>query len=299
MTRILITGGSGFLGHNLLKGLCDRHELFGGHYSSQTVARECRPAAFDITDAQAVSERFEEIRPEVVVHAAAMAQPDECENHPKRAHQVIVEGTRHIAEACARTSARLIHISTDLVFDGVRGQYTEGDKVRGISVYARAKIEAEEIVQAMASASIVLRIALLYGYGNAAHTGFVAATLRSWREGKALTFYTDQYRTPAFAPQVCEAVCGFLEHPRLGGIFHLGGAERISRFEFAVMLARQAGVSTDLVRPGSMFDVPDAAPRGQDCSLVSGKIRKAVGLSPLYCREALEIMSREVQWQGP
>jgi dTDP-4-dehydrorhamnose reductase len=298
MTRILVTGSSGFLGHNLLRGLCDRHELFGGYHSQPPAVWECRPVAFDITDASAVSEQLETFRPEVVVHAAAMAQPDDCENHPERANEVIVAGTRNIAEACGRISARLIHISTDLVFDGRRGQYTEEDEVKGTSVYSRAKIEAERIVQTMESGNIVLRIALLYGFGNASHSGTVAATIRSWRQGKALTFYTDQYRTPAFAPQVCNAVSRFLQNPRVSGIFHLGGGERISRFEFARLLAKEAGVSADLVRPGSMFDAPTVASRGQDCSLVSDKISRVLSLSLLRCSEALALMSREEQWRS-
>jgi dTDP-4-dehydrorhamnose reductase len=298
MTRILITGGSGFLGHNLLKGLCDRHELFAGFNSHQPAVWECRPVAFDITDSASVLAQVGAIRPEVVVHAAAMAQPDECERAPKLAHDVIVGGTRNVAEACRRSSARLIHISTDLVFDGKRGRYTEDDEVGGISVYSRAKIEAEEVVRATTPSSVILRVALLYGFGNAMHPGSVAATIRSWRQGKALTFYVDQYRTPTFAPQVCEAVLRLLDRPRTDGILHLGGGERISRFAFAALLAERVKVPPDLLRPGSMFDAPATAPRGADCSLVSDKIQLTLGLKPLRCQEALELMSREGQWRG-
>jgi dTDP-4-dehydrorhamnose reductase len=138
---------------------------------------------------------------------------------------------------------------------------------------------------------------LLYGFGNASHPGSVATTIRSWRQGKELTFYTDQYRTPTFAPQVCEAVAKLLEHPQIGGVFHLGGAERISRFEFAAILAEQARIPLHLLRPGSMFDAPAAAPRGADCSLVSDKIQAILGLRPLRCLEALQLMTREGQWQ--
>jgi dTDP-4-dehydrorhamnose reductase len=298
MTRILITGASGFLGHNLLRGLCDRHELFAGFHAHHPAVWECKPVVLDITNFDELAAQLDAIKPEVVVHAAAMAQPDECEREPKRAHDVIVAGTRHIAEACRRISARLIHISTDLVFDGKRGRYTEEDEVKGIGVYSRAKIEAEQIVRTIAPSGIILRVALLYGLGNASHPGSLANTIRSWRQGKVLTFYTDQYRTPTFAPQVCQAVAKFLEHPQISGVFHLGGAERISRFEFAAILAEQARIPLHLLRPGSMFETPVSAPRGADCSLVSDKIHAILGLRPLRCLEALQLITREGQWQG-
>ena len=111
-----------------------------------------------------------------------------------------------MALAARELGFRLIHISTDLVFDGTKGNYTEEDPVRAISVYSRAKIEAETIVRELAPWAVILRIGVLYGPGNRHYPGFVDTVMARWRSGQPMTFYVDQYRTPTFAPQVAEVV---------------------------------------------------------------------------------------------
>ncbi len=290
MTRVLVTGGSGFLGHNLGTSLSRRHEVFSGYCINPPDAGKITPVQFDVADAGEVLSTIHRLRPGLVVHSAAMSQPDECERRPERALEVIVAGTRNIAEACAGIPARLVHISTDLVFDGERGMYAEDDAVHGISVYARAKIQAERIVLAAMPSAVILRVALLFGIGGSSHPGSVVSALGRWREGREQTFYSDQFRTPAYAPQVAEVIERLFENPNLGGTFHLGGADRVSRFEFAAALAERAGISPDLVRQGSMHDSPALAQRGADCSLVSKKIEQALGIRTLGCVEALDIM---------
>ncbi len=293
MTRILITGASGFLGHNLAGSLCARHEIFAAFHLNRLEAQGCTPVALDIEKASDVQTLMERIRPALVIHSAAISQPDECERDPEHARGVILSGTANVAEACRRSGARLVHISTDLVFDGKRGWYTEDDEVRGISVYSHAKIDAERAVEAIAPSSMILRVALLFGIGSSSHPGSIAAMIRSWRDGKVMTFYTDQYRTPAFAPQVAEVVEKALDHPEARGIFHFGGADRISRYEFAAGLAERVGASLSLLRPGSMADSKATAPRGADCSLVSNKIQRLLDVRPLSCFEALDMMARD------
>ncbi len=293
MTRILITGASGFLGHNLAVCLGRHHEIFAGYCTAPPDDGTGTPVRFDVADAGAVLGQTRKVRPELVVHAAAMSRPDECERTPDRALEVIVAGTRNIAEACARISARLVHISTDLVFDGKRGRYTESDAVHGISVYARAKIQAERIVSETSPSSVILRVALLYGVGSTSHPGSVVEIVRAWHEGRTLTFYTDQFRTPVFAPEIAEIVQRILEHSALRGVFHAGGPDRISRFELALALAERAGIPPELVRPVSMQDSQAAAPRGADCSLVSEKLRQSLGISFMSNIEALDFMLRE------
>lgn len=293
MTRILITGAGGFLGHNLVRGLCARHEVFSGFRSTAPDAKEPTPVELDITKAAEVRKQISEIRPDLVVHSAAMSQPDECEREPVRAHDVIVCGTRNVASACREFEARMVHISTDLVFDGTRGWYREEDEVNGISVYANAKIEAERSVLSIDPDGIILRVALLFGIGSPSHPGSLVRILRDWRSGRSLTFYSDQYRTPAYAQQVVEVVDRLTEQPLVKGILHLGGADRVSRYEFAVGVAGIAGIDIRMVRSGRMSDMPSSAPRGADCSLVSEKICSELGVRPLRFSEALDQMKRE------
>jgi dTDP-4-dehydrorhamnose reductase len=114
-----------------------------------------------------------------------------------------------------------------------------------------------------------------------------------WRSGQAMTFYVDQYRPPTFAPQVADVVGDLLVHAELSGVFHLGGSDRLSRYDFGLLLAHQVGAPRTLVQPGSMWDTAGAAPRGADCSLVSTKIVQLLGVKPLKCSEGLEKMCRD------
>ena len=298
MTRILITGASGFLGHNLGQVLCRRHEVFAGFCANPPDNGAWTPVQFDVTKAGDVSAKIEQARPDLLIHSAAISQPDECEHRPELARDVIVTGTQNVADGCRRNSVRLLHISTDLVFDGRRGWYTEEDEVHAISVYSNTKIEAEKVARDAVPSSTILRVALLFGIGSSSHQGSIVSILRSWREGRVLTFYTDQYRTPTYAPQVAEVVERLLEKPDVRGVFHLGGADRVSRFEFAARLAEKAGIAMQFLRPGSMFDSQAVAPRGVDCSLVSKKIEEVIGVRPLHCREALDLMEQQGIFQS-
>jgi dTDP-4-dehydrorhamnose reductase len=293
MACILISGGSGFLGHNLILGLEREHRVIAGFHNTRLDLERAEAVPLDVTRPEQLAEQFTRLNPDLVVHAAALSQPDECERHPARAQGVIVDGTRNMAQASREFGFRLIHISTDLVFDGTKGNYTEADQVRGISVYSRAKIEAERLVREIAPSAVILRIAVLYGPGNRDHPGFVDTVMARWRSGKPMTFYVDQYRTPTFALQVADAAGKVLLHPESAGVFHLGGSDRLSRYEFGLLLARQVGAPRSLVQAGSMWDTAGAAPRGADCSLVSTKIGEVLGVKPLECSEGLKRMRRD------
>jgi dTDP-4-dehydrorhamnose reductase len=216
-----------------------------------------------------------------------MSQPDDCERNPAAARAVIVDGTRHVAAAARAAGARLVHLSTDLVFEGTRGSYRETDPVGGCSVYARAKIEAEAVAAAEAADVVILRLALLYGPGTRRYPGFVDTVLGRWAAGEAMTFYVDQFRTPAPTRHVAEAVRRILARPHVRGLLHLGGADRVSRYEFARLLAEVAGAPPELVRAGTMREASGPAPRGADCSLDSRRAEERLGLRPVGCRAGL------------
>ncbi len=289
MTRILITGGSGFLGQNIAPLLAQRHEVFAGFFTHppEGISASTR---IDVTRPDLLWREFRALKPDLVVHAASMARPDECQANPERARQVIVEGTAGVTRACNSLGCRLVFISTDLVFDGRRGYYTETDPTSGISVYADCKIQAEKVVRDNAPAATILRIALLYGRGTAAHPGQIELMLRPWRAGIPSTFFTDQYRTPLFAPVVADVVEALLLRPDFCGILHAGGGERVSRYEFAELVAERVQAPRGLLRPGSMWDSQAAAPRGADCSLVSKRLEAELGIRPMTCSEGLDVL---------
>jgi dTDP-4-dehydrorhamnose reductase len=290
MTRILIIGGSGLLGHNIVRPLAQKHELFAGFFKNPPAGISASPILIDITRSDLLSRQIGALGPAMVVHAAGIASPDECEANPDGARQLIVEGTRNVVRACGECGCRLVFISTDLVFDGRRGCYREEDSVAGINVYADCKIAAERVVQENMPSATILRIALLYGKGTPAHPGQIELMLWNWRAGISGTFFTDQYRTPLFAPQVADIAEALLNRPDFHGVLHAGGGERVSRFAFAGLVAERVNAPRELIRPGSMWDIKATARRGADCSLVSNRLERELGIKPLTCAEGLDLL---------
>jgi len=287
MARILITGASGFLGWNLAADLQPEHEVTAGYLRHRPEIGRAAAVELDVVDARAVARVVDSAAPDLVIHSAALSNPDDCERRPEAARAVNVEGTRHVAAAARAAGARLVYLSTDLVFDGSRGGYREEDPAAGRSVYARNKIEAEGLVAEADPRAVVLRLALLYGSGSPFYPGFLDTALTRWRAGEAMTFYVDQFRTPAPASSVSEVIRRLLARPDVRGLFHVGGADRISRHDFARLLADEVGADASLIRAGSMHDAGAVAPRGADCSLVSERLGRVLGLAPVSCRAGL------------
>jgi dTDP-4-dehydrorhamnose reductase len=292
VTRILVTGASGLLGHNICPALAARHKIVAAYLTHPTdVAPGIAPVRLDITKPADVEALMKKVRPAAVVHAAALSRPDQCEKDSEAARRVIVSGTQNVAAACAANGARLVYISSDLVFDGLKGNYTEEDPVRAVNVYSACKIAAETFALRSAPETVVLRISVVYGKPSPANPGFLGEILRSWRAGKPMNFYTDQYRTPTYGPAVAQVVESFLDAQLPGGIYHVGGAERLSRYEFGIMVAAAVGAPTTLVQPANMPRSGDSAPRGADCSLVSGKLHRVTGITPMPCTEGLRLLA--------
>jgi len=291
--RFLVIGSTGYLGNAITHIFARAHEVYAGHFKSECHIAGVTPLQFDIAKPAEITTAFDRARPDAIVHCAALPKADYCEQHPDEAKSINADATAVIARECNRRGLRLIHISTDLVFDGTKGNYTEEDPVNGISVYARSKIQAEAAVQSESPESVILRVGVLYGPGNSLHPGFLDETMSRWRKLESMTFFTDQFRTPTFTPQVAEAVERFAQHPRISGIFHLGSAERLSRYDFAVLLARTVGADQNLLKRGSMLQHTGPAKRGSDCSLVSQKIRRVLGLEARSCSDGLLQLLRE------
>jgi dTDP-4-dehydrorhamnose reductase len=220
--RILITGARGMLGGDLAPLLAAHHDV-----------RACGHAECDITDQVAVSRVLSDFSPQVVINCAAMADVDGCEREPQRAFAVNARGAGNVARAAESVGARVIHISTDYVFDGAkRTPYTEDDPVNPLSVYAHSKLEGERMVMYSASAPsphLILRTSWLYGRHR---TNFVDKTLASARAGKPIVAVTEQVSCPTWTVHLSEAIAALVERP-VSGILHLAGSGYCSRYEMA------------------------------------------------------------------
>jgi dTDP-4-dehydrorhamnose reductase len=293
MKRILVTGVSGFLGRYVAATLKDHYTVLGTYRSHATGLDAGELTRLDLTDVEAVHTTCREFRPGVVVHTAALGDVDACERHPDDAYGVNVQGTEAIAQAAVAVGARLIYISTDQVYDGIKGHYDEADVPQPLMVYGRTKLEGEHRAAAICRDTVILRLALLYGWGIPTRLNFVDWLVERLRAEQEVPLFVDQYRTPLYVVQAAEAVGRLIEAPEVRETFNLGGGERINRYAFGLKFCEVFGLPKALLKPIKMSITGGLAARPRDCSLNSSKISSLLQIVPLTVEEGLRVMRQQ------
>jgi dTDP-4-dehydrorhamnose reductase len=283
--RVLVTGAGGLLAGRLASVLAERVEVVAAHHRAAPPAG-LATVPLDLLAPGAVEEALKAAEADAVVHAAAIAEPDVCERDPEYAERLNVGATAALARACQRAGLRLVVISTDLVFPGDRGRLTENDSPAPLQVYGRTKLAAEDAALAEAPSATVARITLVCGRGHGARGTATESIAWSLRDGRKLRLYTDQYRTPIDPDSIADAVSRLLERP-LPGLVHLGGAERVSRYELGRRVASVLGLDARLIEPTTTAQHPPGAPRPADVSFDSTRAERELGWHPLPLDEAI------------
>ncbi|MCL4194479.1 MAG: SDR family oxidoreductase [Thermoguttaceae bacterium] len=293
MRRLLITGASGFVGGNLAIRAAERWQAFATlHAAAATADGVTAVGGIDVSQSSDVDRAVDEVHPDAIIHAAAMANLDSAAADPQRARQVNVEGTRNVARAAARTGARLVYLSTDLVFDGEHAPYREDIEPKPILTYGRSKLEGERAALEIAPCCVV-RSALLFGWSRTAAACFTEVMLRRLREGHRVKLFTDEFRTPLAVDTLCEILLELAERRELAGVYHAAGTERLSRYEFGRRTCVAFGLPVELLDQSTRDQVPSREPRPRDCSLDTTKLRAAIRTPIPSVEESLERMRRQ------
>jgi dTDP-4-dehydrorhamnose reductase len=275
--RVLVTGASGLLGGRLAILLAAAHRVVAARHR-QPIPPGLHEVALDLQDPLDIDRAFRRAAPEAVIHCAAIADPDRCEADPSRAESINVRATETLAACCRRGGVRLAYLSTDLVLPGDRPFSGEEVPPRPASVYARTKLEGEAAVLSGTPGSAVVRIALVHGAGFGDRATATEAIARALRAGRPLRLFTDQYRTPVDPESISGALHALLEQAA-SGLFHLGGPERLSRFELGQRVARALRLPCASIVAARQAEA-GGAPRPADVSLDSGKARRELGYAP-------------------
>ncbi len=261
---ILVTG-SGLLGSEVVKVLRRDHEVTGT-YNSKPKEGMVR---LDVTDRESTFKTIARLRPDVIVHTAAMTNVDYCEDHPEEAMAANAHGTKNVVDAAFKTNSKVVYVSTDYVFDGARGMYREDDAVSPISVYALTKLLGEYYAKDLPG-HVIARTSVVYGN---ARQNFVSWVRDSLQRGIEVNIFTDQYASPTLALDCAGAISALLRND-VSGIFHTAGSERISRYEFARKIALFYGLDESLIRPTTSDAMKQKAKRPMDSSLDVSKISR-------------------------
>jgi dTDP-4-dehydrorhamnose reductase len=274
--RLLVTGASGQLGYHLCRYLVAEGYEVDGTYNSRRPALPAVRLLECNFENPAHLARLGENDYRAVIHTAALTSPDECERKPDLTRRVNVIGTEALLKIFP-ASARFIYISTDLVFDGTKGRYRETEPINPVNVYARSKAAAERGVRKRRG-GVVVRMALMYGPETPFPGGFLAWMKRRLEKGEEVPLYTDQYRTPIYAGDMVRALRLLIERPARHRLYHLGGAQRLTRWEFGTLYAEIFGWDRTLLRPVSCETA--GVVRGRDCSLDCRRFLREFGFRP-------------------
>jgi dTDP-4-dehydrorhamnose reductase len=289
--RWLVTGAGGQLGGSLLEYLVRIGASALGVVSPRGPAPSVGTTVrLDVTDASGLADLVGSVRPGVVVHAAAIASVATAHAEPDLAKRVNTDATAALAGLCAGVGARFVYVSTDMVFDGEAAPYAETDMAAPLSVYGRSKREGERAVEARGPA-LVVRLPLLYGVPLVPRSTTFVEQVRALREGRALTLFHDEWRTPLALEDAAAALARAAESD-LVGTLHAGGPERLSRLEMGERLAAALGIRDPFIVAASRLDVPASEPRARDLSLDTTKFETAFGVpAGRRMEEALGAMS--------
>jgi dTDP-4-dehydrorhamnose reductase len=269
----LVTGANGFLGANVGAYLHGRAYRIGAARSALNPHLFDEVVTGDLSHVEALLSVIRQRRPDVIVHAAALAFHDTCEADPAFAHAINVEATAAIAQAAEDIGARLVFISTDAVFDGTQGGYRENDPVNPTSVYGHTKVEAESVVAQVAD-SIIVRTNF-FGWSRTGSRSILEFFVNALSRSESVRGFTDMTTSSAYT-QVLTQTIWQLVTGRHTGTFHVTSPDRMSKYDFGVAVAEVFGWDSSLIAPTSADIYP---PRNGDISLNVSKVQTALGVA--------------------
>ena len=274
MTRLLITGAGGLLGANLaLVALAAGHQVLAVDFLHPIRHREVESVQADLARPGAALQVFAAHRPRWAVHCAAAVDVDACESDPETAFRLNRDMAGHVAMAARAVGARLVHISTDAVFDGERGGYAEQDEPRPVSVYGSSKLDGERVVLSECPEALVVRTNI-FGWNARPKLSLAEWFLEKLRRGERCTGFTDVSFSPIAVGELSRRLLQLLSMP-VTGVLHLAGGETISKYEFGLRIAEAFQLSPDAIVPGTVDSIRPKAPRAHRLGL---DVRRAEAL---------------------
>ncbi len=268
MKKLLLTGASGFLGRYVLRHLQSDWKIVGTYHENQPMeAGEFHQV--NLTQKGRVEALFERVRPDAVIHTAAISKAALCEAQPKLTQDINVNVPRQIATQCAKTNIPFLFTSSDLVFDGKNAPYRETYPPNPLSQYGVQKADAEQVILHEYPHSTICRMPLMYG--NLPDTNsFFLDWMHRLKNDIQLPAFTDEYRTPVHAKDAVLGLFLLLKKEKTG-MWHLGGREAISRYDFAMQMADIFGFSKANIQAITQAELNLSAPRPEDVSMDSSR----------------------------
>jgi dTDP-4-dehydrorhamnose reductase len=277
-TRLLVTGASGLLGLNLaLHASCQGYAVTGVVHAHRLFSVPFNLYSADLTQPGEVTRLFDQVQPEVIVHCAAVANLEAAEAAPELALRLNTELPGQLAAEAKRSNTRFVHISTDAVFDGARGDYSEEDRPDPLSVYARSKLAGEQAVVSANPGALIARVNF-YGWSLSGKRSLAEWFYNSLSARQPVKGFTDVYFCPLLANDLAELLLHMVGQ-ELSGVYHVASREGLSKYAFGVGLARLFGLDESLISPVSVHESGLVAQRSPNLTLRTDNLARDLGVT--------------------
>ena len=288
--RVLVIGASGKVGKDLIKGLTkpsnsDKFEVFGTYNSHKTDNLEF----LDMSDKQSVKNIFEKIKPQIVIQPAAITFAEYCEENQDQAWKINVEGTKNVAEECKSYQSKFVYLSSDYVYDGQGGPYSEDNPTRPINYFGKTKVEAEKIIQTL-DRYLIIRTAWINDFSSTSKS-FVMQVINSLSNGSGMQVPKDQFGHPTLSSNLVDMIIELILNEK-NGIFHVTGSTYIDRYSFALKIAKAFGLEGSLIKGVSSEELNQKARRPKNVNLKLDKLKQNITTKVLSLDEQLDIMRK-------
>ncbi|MCK5178865.1 MAG: SDR family oxidoreductase [Candidatus Omnitrophica bacterium] len=283
--RLLITGVSGLLGSNLAYCLRDDYEVCGLYHTHELDMDKVSAYKCDLRERPQVEEVMRSLSPDIVVHCAAQTNVEDCEGNPEKTEQINVSATRNIVDSLSGRPVKLVYISTDLVYDGIKGNFSEDDPAVPANVYARSKLGGEKEVLKVPGA-LVLRTNF-FGWSVFKERSLGEWVISNLKAQQEIKGFTDSKFSAIYTFDLAELMDEAIQKD-LSGIYNLGSGSSLSKYDFAITIAGELGLNADLVTPTSIDNFGFKARRSKDLSLVVSKLENDAGRPSVLIERSIE-----------
>jgi dTDP-4-dehydrorhamnose reductase len=291
--KILVTGCNGLLGQKVTEMARPHYWTVGIDLQDGPLGLVDEYVTVDISQRETVLGVVEKVSPVAIVNTAALTNVDACERDRDLAWKVNVDGVRFLLEAGQKEGSSLVHISSDYVFDGEAGPYHEDADPKPIGFYGVTKLESERLLTKSRSTWAIVRTNVLYGWANGVRLNFALWVRANLSEGKYIRTAVDQYGNPTLASSLAEGIlCILMQNCR--GIYHIAGADYLSRWAFAVKIAEAFQLDQDLITPVVSTQLSQRAPRPHWGGLITDRTAVELGISMIDVQTGLETLKRQI-----
>lgn len=296
--KILVTGANGLLGYKLIQLLGSKAEITTIATARKTISGLPNHVQFfelDVTNHDQTLDVIKNAKPDVVIHAAAMTQVDQCETERDLCWKANVTGVENLIDACEKYNVHLVHVSTDFIFDGSHGPLDETAIPKPVNFYGESKLAGELAVQKGKIKWAILRTVLVYGITpDLSRSNIVLWVKKSLEEGKTINVVNDQWRTPTLAEDLAMS-CYLAASKKATGIFHVSGEEMMTPFDIANQTAEFFKLDKSLIKPADSSTFKQPAMRPPKTGFIITKAKKELGYQPHTFKEGLALLTSQLK----